>query len=112
MTIHDRHSAKIIKIEKWWRLRRSVLARDGHQCRKCGSMRHLQVDHIEPVRDAPERAFDPSNLQTLCRSCHAAKTRIEIGLGRPDPKREAWQALLRQETPTVEAEGDRECSTA
>jgi 5-methylcytosine-specific restriction protein A len=100
--IFDRHSARIIKSPKWWRLRRATIHRDGHQCVQCGSMRALQVDHIVPVRTAPERAFDPANLQTLCRACHAAKTRIEIGLGRPDPKREAWKTLLRQETPPIE----------
>lgn len=101
--IFDRHSAKVIKSPKWPGLRRSIIHRDGHQCVQCGSMRRLQVDHILPVRTHPERAFDPANLQTLCQACHSAKTRIEVGLGPLNPKREAWKALLRGQTPTVEA---------
>jgi 5-methylcytosine-specific restriction protein A len=27
-------------------------------------------DHIVSIRDAPERRLDPSNLQSLCKSCH------------------------------------------
>jgi 5-methylcytosine-specific restriction endonuclease McrA len=52
------------------------------------------VDHIKGLRDggAP---YDLSNLQTLCGSCHAKKTRIEIGLGHVDPEREKWGALLK-----------------
>ncbi|MFW5655477.1 MAG: HNH endonuclease signature motif containing protein [Roseicyclus sp.] len=48
------------------------------------------MDHIAPLRDggAP---FDLGNLQTLCPACHARKTRIEVGMGQPNPAREAWK---------------------
>lgn len=39
-------------------------------CEKCGSKKKLQVDHI----DADRSNNDPSNLQTLCHSCHVQKT--------------------------------------
>lgn len=34
----------------------------------------LQVDHILPVRQFPELALDPANLQTLDARCHAVKS--------------------------------------
>ena len=36
-----------------------------------------QVDHIVGVALAPERAFDPTNLQPLCTVCHAWKSASE-----------------------------------
>ncbi|WP_035355585.1 HNH endonuclease signature motif containing protein [Edaphobacter aggregans] len=32
------------------------------------------VDHVEPIRMAPERRLDMINLQSLCRACHRVKT--------------------------------------
>lgn len=29
------------------------------------------VDHITPIRDAPDRRLDPANLQSLCDTCHS-----------------------------------------
>ena len=29
-----------------------------------------EVHHIEPILEAPHKAYDPSNLISLCRSCH------------------------------------------
>jgi 5-methylcytosine-specific restriction endonuclease McrA len=38
------------------------------------------VDHIVPVREAPDRAFDQTNLQSMCAACHnGAKQREERG---------------------------------
>ena len=34
----------------------------------------VHVDHIVPVAVAPERAFDDTNFQGLCLSCHSSKT--------------------------------------
>jgi 5-methylcytosine-specific restriction protein A len=53
------------------------------------------VDHVLPVRDRPDLAWSLDNLQCLCGRCHARKTRLEIGLGRPNPAREAWKSLVR-----------------
>jgi 5-methylcytosine-specific restriction enzyme A len=36
-----------------------------------------EVDHIIPIRKAPERRLDDTNLQSLCHPCHAAKTARE-----------------------------------
>jgi 5-methylcytosine-specific restriction endonuclease McrA len=69
--------------DPWWRVdpairrepehrhwRRTVLKRDGWQCRLCRSIRDLQVHHIVPLREEPEAAHDPDNGITLCACCH------------------------------------------
>lgn len=106
-----RHSRKITKSRRWPALRHEALRRDGFACVQCGARFGLEVDHIEPVRTAPGRAFDLTNLQTLCGACHSRKTRIEIGLGRSDPKREAWKDLVRatHRTPSSKKES-QSCS--
>lgn len=63
----------------WQRLAATIRDRDGHICRLCGKTEaeageRLSVDHIIPWREAPELAADPTNLVSLCRSCHARKT--------------------------------------
>jgi len=91
-----RHSAAVIRTKRWKALRLEALRRDGWACVKCDAKGRLEVDHIQPVREAPERAYDLTNLQCLCPACHARKTRLEIGLGREDPERDAWKNLLRE----------------
>ena len=36
------------------------------------------VDHIIAIRVDPSRRLDPSNLQSLCNSCHIEKTREDM----------------------------------
>lgn len=91
MTRFHRHSAKVTRSRRWPALRLAALRRDGFNCRECGARGRLEVDHIEPVRAAPERAFDLSNLQSLCVRCHGAKTRREVGLPELSPARKAWR---------------------
>ena len=61
----------------WTRLRRRVI-REEPLCRACRDegrvTRAEMVDHIVPVRQAPERRLDRANLQPLCRPCHHRKT--------------------------------------
>lgn len=52
------------------RVRKEVLARDGHRCQApdCGRTRFLEVHHVRPrSRGGGHR---PENLITLCGSCH------------------------------------------
>ncbi|MDE0658047.1 MAG: HNH endonuclease [Gammaproteobacteria bacterium] len=61
---------------QWRRVRRHVLERDGYACCRCGRRGvRLEVDHVVPLKDGG--TDDLSNLQTLCKPCHAAKTRAE-----------------------------------
>lgn len=93
---YDRYSAHVIRSTRWKAVRLQAKRRDGFKCLECGSRCGLEVDHIDPVRTHPEKAFDLSNLQTLCGSCHARKTRLEIGLGQENPAREAWKRAVQE----------------
>lgn len=92
---YRRHSAAITRTRRWKALRLEALRRDGFACRTCGASGRLEVDHVQPVRNRPDLAWTLANLQSLCGACHARKTRIEIGLGRDDPARDAWRAAVR-----------------
>lgn len=53
------------------KLKREVLARDGHRCVLCASTAGLEIDHIWPVaKGGPSLAY---NLQTLCDPCNSGK---------------------------------------
>lgn len=62
---------------RWTELRNRALERDGFRCVKCSIPGRLEVDHIVPKSNGG--SDDLSNLQTLCRSCHIAKTKAENG---------------------------------
>ncbi len=47
------------------------------QCAQCGSIVDLEADHIVPLHRGGTN--DASNLQSLCRQCHAIKTATEQG---------------------------------
>ena len=55
--------------ERW---SRSVIARDMHVCRICGSREKLEAHHIIPVEfcDGTFLATDERNGITLCERCH------------------------------------------
>jgi len=90
---YQRAGTAIYKTNEWKSARKAAKDRDGWKCVKCGARGRLEVDHIKGLRDggAP---FDLTNLQTLCISCHAKKTRVEI-FGEMDPERMKWRDLLR-----------------
>ena len=61
----------------WDAARSYVLLRDRYTCRLCGvrrRARELDVDHIVEIARGGA-ALEYSNLQTVCRACHRAKTR-------------------------------------
>lgn len=72
---------------RWKRLRRHIL-NQGPLCVACEAKGRVvaahAIDHIVPVQDAPERAYDEDNLQPLCHACHNAKTFGEITQRRRD----------------------------
>ena len=73
-THHDtpqrRLTSAFYRSHKWKRTRQTILNRDGN-CINCGTHNRLQVHHIISINDAPELALDPTNLTTLCATCHA-----------------------------------------
>lgn len=94
MSRFKRHSAHIIRTARWKALRLLALRRDGHRCVKCSARGRLEVDHVVSVRDAPERAFDLDNLQSLCPVCHGSKTRHEMGFPEISPERAEWRRAV------------------
>jgi 5-methylcytosine-specific restriction endonuclease McrA len=60
----------------WDSARSYVMLRDHYTCRLCGTRRRareLDVDHIIEIA-LGGAALEYSNLQTVCRPCHRAKT--------------------------------------
>jgi 5-methylcytosine-specific restriction enzyme A len=94
MTDYFRHSKHITRGPRWRALRLKVLARDGYKCQSCGKAGRLEVDHVQPVRTHPERAYDPENLKSLCPACHTRKTRVECGHPEKSPARSAWDSAV------------------
>ena len=59
----------------WAARRLRILVRDAYTCCVCGLVVHgrdAHVDHIIPLEDLG--SDNDTNLQTLCVSCHGAKT--------------------------------------
>ena len=56
-------------------LRRQCFERHGKRCLKCGATHGVEVDHIYPQADYPEKADDPGNHQPLCGPCNKSKGR-------------------------------------
>ncbi|NUB09718.1 HNH endonuclease [Azospirillum sp. Vi22] len=57
----------------WVKLRAAHLARHS-ACLVCGTTMGVDVDHVQAIREAPNRRLDPTNLRTLCRLHHNRKT--------------------------------------
>ena len=76
---------------RWAAVRRAVLARDGWRCR-CGRAGRMEVDHVQPLRAGGD-PYDLGNLQTLCRSCHIAKTARE-NRRELTPAEQAWRDFV------------------
>ncbi|MBY6119818.1 HNH endonuclease [Mameliella alba] len=101
-------SRAVTKTRRWEALRLQALRRDDWACVQCGARSGLEVDHIQPVRDTPQRAYDLANLQTLCGRCHSRKTRIECGHPELRPERQAWRDLLCDMTRNLSSNGEQD----
>ncbi|MES2428292.1 MAG: HNH endonuclease signature motif containing protein [Bacteroidota bacterium] len=54
------------------KLKKQVLERDGHVCKKCGCTEKLSIDHIFPSSKGGPTILE--NLQVLCKSCNSSKS--------------------------------------
>ena len=93
---YNRYGAAIYRSRRWKSVRFLAKRRDGFKCVQCGAVGRLEVDHILPLRTHPELAYDLTNLQSLCPSCHTRKTRLEVGNAPLNPQRQAWRDLVRK----------------
>ena len=73
-------------------MRRRVLDAANWRCASCGRPGKLEIDHIVPMERGGD-AWDRSNLQVLCSSCHVAKTREE-NQKEVSPEVLAWRARV------------------
>lgn len=60
--------------QKWKRLREYVLCRDNYLCQDCLKNNEIteatDVHHIEKIRLAWDKRYDPDNCISLCSECH------------------------------------------
>ena len=61
-----RKQYKSIKIKNWGLIKAKILSRDGFRCKECETIKGLVVHH----RDGNRKHNNPTNLITLCNSCH------------------------------------------
>lgn len=69
----------ICDTQEWKALRLVILEKYNYKCCCCGATgkeTQIQVDHIKPKSKYPELAFNPDNLQLLCRQCNFAKNTL------------------------------------
>ena len=60
-----------LKIADWCSANRSFfLKHANYECVNCKSSEKLELHHIKTVAEFPELAYEASNIQVLCRSCH------------------------------------------
>lgn len=52
---------------KW---KNAVYKRCGKECCLCGAKKDLEVHHIIPFSEDPEKRFDVDNGMILCKYCH------------------------------------------
>lgn len=75
----DKEYRSVYHSVRWRNLRHQVLLRDDYMCQEClrnDIYKEADVaDHIVELRDDISKAFDFSNLESLCHECHNRKTR-------------------------------------
>lgn len=68
-----KYTDKRYKTRRWQRLRLFMLGQSP-VCSACHEAPASVLDHVVPVRHAPDKFWDTSNLQTLCHRCHNKKS--------------------------------------
>jgi 5-methylcytosine-specific restriction protein A len=71
---------------QWRKRRERVLRRDNYLCVPCAESGRVTPAHAvdHKIARAEGGTEDDSNLQAICRSCHAMKTGREGGIGGSD----------------------------
>jgi 5-methylcytosine-specific restriction endonuclease McrA len=72
---HPRPSASERGYDADWKHLRNSYIKAYPDCRRCGE-RATVVDHVQSIREAPERRLDPANLMSLCTRCHNLKSQV------------------------------------
>ncbi len=61
-----------LKITDWCNANRSEFLRAANYRCTCGLTKNLELHHVKSVASAPELAYEKSNIQVLCSTCHDA----------------------------------------
>lgn len=77
MSLRKMRYADYLQTEHWLSLRQRIIERDGFACRACGG-RDLDGLHVHHKTYQRRGAENPSDLLTLCRSCHKALHREHV----------------------------------
>ena len=84
-----------------WRLMREYVLQNEPLCRECKRRGIIKlakiVDHIIDMKDKPELALDPHNLQPLCDDCHNIKGNMFIKKPGEDLMNKIWNIDLPKE---------------
>ena len=81
---------RVYQSRRWRLLRRLVLDLAGWRCQRCGRAGRLEVHHRVALAEGGA-AFDPANLEAVCRPCHFGR---HGKAARPAaPNRDAWRAF-------------------
>jgi 5-methylcytosine-specific restriction protein A len=74
---HNHETRKLYHLRRWEKdLRPRVLADQAYSCAICGQVAlSLHADHVIPHDGNPRLFWDRNNLQALCPTCHARKSR-------------------------------------
>lgn len=78
-TTRDPEANAFYHSTQWQHIRNCVYSRNMGMCQVCGNAvtdRKI-VDHIHPLKVAPNEKLDKDNLWTLCYRCHNIKTQLE-----------------------------------
>ena len=70
---------------QWRKLRQMLLASEPlcRYCKELGKATPAEIaDHIIPVKERPDLAFDMDNLQGLCKRCHDSVKQREEKTGK------------------------------
>lgn len=65
--VYKQQYQSYLRSPEWQIKRDSVLSRDDHKCRICGSTKDLHVHHLTYDRVYDESLYD---LVTVCKECH------------------------------------------
>ena len=109
------HNHEFYASGEWLKIRKLVLERDNYQCvsknhdPKKSKTENLKVDHIRPLNSHQNLRLDPSNLQTLCGSCHTRKTNEDR---KERERRDFWLERARQDAERDAKRKAEEQSTA
>jgi thymidylate synthase (FAD) len=69
--------AERLSVADWCNANRSeFLIKFSHRCNRCGGSKMLELHHIVPVSENPSLAREKSNIEVLCKRCHAEHHRI------------------------------------